>query len=240
MTRRREREQHDVSPSAGRRIASRRPREREQSAATPKTIAQRRAGARRATRTTALVDLPSTALERREARAHRVPVVLDPLAEAESRTVPPSRTPSTTSATPLPRRSAPWVTGRELEIRDRLACANRPRPSARSSPASPCRRRADQVEQRRRELERAGLAALAEQRRHERRLGVGRRLLLVLAVVAVRGSRPKSQNTPPSQERRAATPSKERRAPRQRDVSSRPRSGRGRARTRPRPHAPRP
>ena len=45
----------------------------------------------------------------------------------------------------------------------------------------------DQVEQRRGELERAGLAALAEQGRHERRLGVGGRLLLVLAVVSCLG-----------------------------------------------------
>ena len=43
---------------------------------------------------------------------------------------------------------------------------------------------ADQVEERRRELVRAGRLLLAQQRRHERRLGVGRRLLLVLAVVA--------------------------------------------------------
>ena len=42
---------------------------------------------------------------------------------------------------------------------------------------------ADQVEERRRELVRPGLAALTEQGRHERRLGVRRRLLLPLAVV---------------------------------------------------------
>src|SRR5262249_38021702 len=41
----------------------------------------------------------------------------------------------------------------------------------------------DQVEERRRELERAGCAALREQSRDECRGGVGRRLLLVLAVV---------------------------------------------------------
>ena len=42
----------------------------------------------------------------------------------------------------------------------------------------------DQVEERRRELERAGRASLREQAGHERRLRLGRRLLLVLAVVA--------------------------------------------------------
>jgi len=41
----------------------------------------------------------------------------------------------------------------------------------------------DQVEERRRELERPGLAALAKEGRHERGLRVRRRLLLVLAVV---------------------------------------------------------
>jgi len=41
----------------------------------------------------------------------------------------------------------------------------------------------DQVEERRRELVRAGRLLLAQQRGHERRLSVGRRLLLVLTVV---------------------------------------------------------
>ena len=43
---------------------------------------------------------------------------------------------------------------------------------------------ADEVEERGRELERAGLPALAQERRHERGLRVGRRLLLPLTVVA--------------------------------------------------------
>ncbi len=43
---------------------------------------------------------------------------------------------------------------------------------------------ADEVEERRRELERARLASLPQEGRHERRLGVGGRLLLVLAVIA--------------------------------------------------------
>ncbi len=58
-----------------------------------------------------------------------------------------------------------------------------PRAGARSSSGRRCRRPDDEVEQRRRELVRAGLASLPEEHRNERRLGVGRRLLLVLAVV---------------------------------------------------------
>ena len=73
--------------------------------------------------------------------------------------------------------------GRELEVGHAL------RPE--TTPDRPIGRRrlgfvdapSNEVEERRRELVRPRLAALAKQRRHERRFGVGRRLLLVLPVV---------------------------------------------------------
>ena len=68
---------------------------------------------------------------------------------------------------------------------------------------------ADQVEERRRELVRAQLAALAQQRRHERGLGVARRRLLVLAVVV--GSRARDRRK--ARRRRAASARRAEREP---------------------------
>ena len=144
-------------------------------------------------------------LERGEVLAHRLAVVLDPLAEPRQ---------------PLGAvldHAVDDVGDRALPGRQRLVGLRRPR--ARGRRRSRCRRppqidalgrhrrrgedaAADQVEERRRELERARLAALPQQRRDERRLGVGRRLLLVLAVVAglaargrrTRTRRPRSRN----------------------------------------------
>ena len=112
--------------------------------------------------------------------------VLDPVAEARQ----PLGAAGEHAVDDRRRRSAPTpssslaVAGRELEVGDLLV----PEPAP-DLPLGRHRLRrvdaaADQVEERRGELERAGLAALAQQRRHERGLGVGRRLLLVLAVVA--------------------------------------------------------
>ena len=86
----------------------------------------------------------------------------------------------------LPRGQLDRRPGRELEVGDALVPEAAPDAALggdllRLVVAAP-----DQVEDRRGELERARLAALPQQRRHERRLGVGRRLLLVLAVVAGR------------------------------------------------------
>ena len=90
----------------------------------------------------------------------------------------------------------------------------------------------DQVEERRRELERARAAALREQARHEGGRGVGRRLLLVLAVVA---GAPLASVEPPDGERGPRPPGASRsraaRAAATTGDASRSRSARGRART---------
>ena len=126
------------------------------------------------------------ALERLEARRHRRPLVLDPLAEARE---------------PLGAAVEHAVDDvRDVVAPTAVSCCGSPAESSRSATSSVRRppqifrsvvtgsrlvvAAADEVEERRRELVRAGLAALAEQRRDERGLGVGRRLLLVLAVVA--------------------------------------------------------
>src|SRR5262245_5643513 len=96
----------------------------------------------------------------------------------ESRSDPPSTTPSTTFATSRSQlrssRSSP------AEISRSAICSLRSPPQMLRSVVTGVA----VVEERRRELVRAGCATLAEERRDERRLGVGRRLLLVLAVVS--------------------------------------------------------
>ena len=124
-------------------------------------------------------------LERREARSSPSRSAAICSRNRDSRSEPPSSTSSTTSATAAPSPQRRRVPGGELEIGDRLRAEASPRrrplgrDRLRGVDAAP-----DQVEQRRRELERAGLPALAQQRRHERGPRVRRRLLLVLAVVA--------------------------------------------------------
>ena len=76
------------------------------------------------------------------------------------------------------------VAERQLEIRDLLRTQTRPclllgRHRLCDVVAPP-----DEIEERGRELERAGIRALAQERRHDGRRLVRRRLLLVLAVVA--------------------------------------------------------
>ena len=103
----------------------------------------------------------------------------------ESRSDPPSSTASTTPATSSSQRVSSCGSPAESSRSDDVL-------RAQPGPDLSLRRRrlrlvdaaADEVEQRRRELVRSCLAALAEQRGDERGLGVGRRLLLVLAVVA--------------------------------------------------------
>ena len=116
--------------------------------------------------------------------------------------------------------SSTGVPGGELEVGDALG----PQPA----PDAPLGRHvlrgvvaaADQVEERRRELERAGLAALPQQRRHERGLGLGRRLLLVLAVVPRLELAAEAPEDEHGDEERGDRPEREedqRRAPRVRD-----------------------
>ena len=124
-------------------------------------------------------------LEALEARRHRGPVVLDLAAELRQplRAVGEDVVDDVRDGR-LPRGELDRRSVRELEIGDVLVPEAAPdaalgRDLARVVVAAP-----DQVEDRRGELERARLAALPQQRRDERRLGVRRRLLLVLAVVA--------------------------------------------------------
>src|SRR5439155_25313675 len=76
-------------------------------------------------------------------------------------------------------------------------------------------------EERRGELERARLGLLAEERRHERRLGVGRRLLLVLAVVAAPALAPVDRPDDRHEDERRANSEQEQVEERAADVSLR-------------------
>ena len=160
---------------------------------------------------------------------------------SDSRSLPDPTTASATAATAASQGvSSISLPFRELEIGDLLA--------AETAPDLPLGRHGrrlvsvttDQVEQRGGELERAGLATLAHQDRHERRLGVGRRLLLVLAVVAravlpSRSSRTRSSRRGTQAASRARAGS----APCATGDASRSRFGRGRARRRLRRPSPR-
>ena len=113
------------------------------------------------------------------------------------------------------------VTARELEVGDLLVTEPAPdallgRDGLRGVAAAP-----DQVEERRGELERAGLGLLAEERRHERRLGVGRRLLLVLAVVAAPALAPVDRPDDRHEDERRANSEQEQVEERAADVSLR-------------------
>ena len=118
---------------------------------------------------------------------------------------------------------------------------------AQPAPDRPLRRRRlrlvdaapDEVEERRRELVRAGLASLAQERRDERGLGVGRRLLLVLAVVAgpaLAADEPEDDGD--DEERRDRREAEQQRGRCGRGAPSARRSARGRARSAPRRRAP--
>ena len=124
-------------------------------------------------------------LERGEARAHRGPVRCDLLPEV--------REPFRAAADHAVHDGGDvllvvghrvGLPGRDLEVGHLLLAQAAPGRALGRHRLRGVDAAADQVEERGRELERPGLAALPQERRHERRLGVGRRLLLVLAVVA--------------------------------------------------------
>ena len=106
--------------------------------------------------------------------------------KSESRSGPSATIESTTWATGASKASTGGldVSERQLEVRDLLRLQPAPDLPFRRHRLGAIAATPDQVEQRRRELERPRRAALGEETRHERRLGLGRRLLLVLPVVA--------------------------------------------------------
>ena len=183
---------------------------------------------------TSLVD---RALERLEPRRHRRPLVLDPIAEARqplgasvehARRRHPRRRP--------PRRELDLrLARRELEVGDVLAPEAAPDLALRRRRCRAVVPAPDEVEERRRELERPGLASLAEEHRDERRLRLRRRLLLPLAVVrrsAARGRRTRRRARRPRWQ--AGSRALRGRAACGADSRATRRSARGRARSPPR------
>ena len=181
-------------------------------------------------------------LEGREALRVRSPVVLDPVAEEREALRPLGEDGvddlGDRRLERLDRRFD--VAERELEIRDLLGLEAAPDLPLGRHRLGAVAAAADQVEQRRRELERTRRAALGEQRRDERGLGLGRRLLLVLAVVATsraRGRRPARPGRSPAAPGRARGRAAARSSAA--GCRARRRSSCGRARMPPRRRAPR-
>ena len=173
---------------------------------------------------------------------HRLALVLDPVAESREVLRPPvEHAVDDVGDLALPRARAAGPYAGESARSDTVSCL-RPPQIERSVVVRLGRvdALADQVEERRRELVRARLAALAEQRRYERGRRVGRRLLLVLAVVA--GSSLASEEPEhgeEDEERRNRRQQRARRARYEEGGPSARRSARCRARNARRPPAPR-
>ena len=116
---------------------------------------------------------------------HRFALVLDLVAEArEPLAAAVEHAVDDIGDVPLPGAQLAILAGGDLEVGDRLAAQPAPDGLLGRRRHGLVHAAPHEVEQRRRELVRAGLAALAQQRRNEGRLRIGGRLLLVLAVVA--------------------------------------------------------
>ena len=132
------------------------------------------------------------------------------------------------------------IVERELEIGDLLRLQPAPDPPLGRDGLRAIAPASDQVEERRRELERPRRSSLREERGNESRLRLGRRLLLVLAVVARSPARGRS-TTRRGRRSRARARARARAGSRSSVAGCRAprRSSSGLARTRLRPRAPR-
>ena len=133
--------------------------------------------------------VPDLGLDRRlealEPRRHRRALVLDLPAElGQAPAAPVEDVVDDGRHRLLPGRQLDRLAGGELEVGDALVAETAPDAALGGDVLGRVVATSDQVEEGRRELEGARLPSLTEERRHERGLRVGRRLLLVLAVVA--------------------------------------------------------
>ena len=124
-------------------------------------------------------------LECGEATVHRLALLLDLVAEVgQALAASVQHSVDDVRDVTFPVAKLAVLAGRELQVGDGLVAEPAPDRTLRRGRHGLVDAPPDEVEERRGELVGACLATLPEERRHERRLGIGRRFLLVLAVVA--------------------------------------------------------